>query len=100
MTLVALRHQVDHHEPPLSDGEVETGGLADDSGIDLSSRLDGGTHGGVLGLLAVAQNDQQASSIHAARVHQVLGGVEHRRDRGLGIARPAPVQPGSLDDRM
>ena len=40
VTLVSLGDEIHHHEPALGNGEVETGRLADDRGIDVAGRLD------------------------------------------------------------
>ena len=61
--------------------------------------LDGALHGRVLGLLAVAQDHQQPPALRPAGVGHVLRGREHRRHRGLGVARAAAVEPVALDRR-
>ena len=99
MALVAVGEQVHHHEPPLGDREVEVGRLADDGGVDVADQLDRALHGGVLRLLSVAEDHQQPARIDAAAVLEVLRGIEHRGHRGLRVAAPAPVEPGSLHDR-
>ena len=97
MALVAFGDEVHHHEPALRDGEVEIGGLADDRRVDLAGRRDGLAHGGVLGLLAEAEDHQQAAGVEAARVEMSRAAQHHRRDRGLGVARAAAVETAVLD---
>jgi hypothetical protein len=52
--LIALGHEIHHQKPPLGDGEVEAGGLADDGGVNVAHGFDHGPHGRVLGLLTEA----------------------------------------------
>ncbi len=62
-------------------------------------RRDGLAHGGVLGLLAEAEDHEQAAGVEPARARDVAGGAHHRRDRGLGVSRSAAVETTVLDHR-
>ncbi len=97
VALIALRHQVHHHQPALRHGEIEIGRLTDEGRVHRADRLDGTLHRGVPRLLAVAEDDEQPPSGRAAALGYVPRGPEHRRHRRLGIAGAAAVEAGTFD---
>ena len=98
VALVAPGDQVHHHEPALRGGDVEIGRLADHRGVDRAGPLDRPLHRRVPGLLAVAEDRPAAGRARVrAPSARSLAAVDHRRDRGLRVARAAAVEPVALD---
>ena len=85
MALVAVSHEVRHHEAALRHCEVEVGGFADECRVHGAGLLQELGHRGVLRLLAEAQDHDHPSMTRPAGIGEVaFDGVELAEEARIG----------------